>query len=200
MAPLPILSLTLLLVAAIGWAAPAAAGQIDPETWHVKHPGIVLVDPAARAAELQRVDATERRRLCPPPAIEADPIPVISLVGPATASGSDPAAQPFTLAVIAGAAAGLAGDRAAAAGAIALLARWARADALSNLVEAGPERTNANTLYSLKRALLGVLPAWALLAEPASPAQRLDVVDRLTPRVADADAPTGPAAAPATEN
>lgn len=200
MAPFAIPSLMLLLVAAIGWAAPGVAGQIDPETWKVKRPGIVLVDPAVRAAELQRTDATERRRLCPPPAVEADPAPVVSLVGPATASGSDPAAQPFTRAVMAGAAAGLAGDRAAADGAIALLARWARADALSDLVEAGPERTNANTLYSLKRALLGVLPAWALLAERATPAQRVDVVDWLTRRVADADASTGPAATRAAES
>jgi poly(beta-D-mannuronate) lyase len=200
MSPLPTSSVVLLIAGVLGWPGAAAANPIDVAAWRIKHPGIVLIDPAARAAELMRLDEGERRRLCPPPAVEVDPAPVISLVGPATASGADPAAQPFTLAVMAGAAAGLAGDRAAAAGAIALLARWARADALSDLVEAGPERTNANTLYSLKRALLGVMPAWALLAEAATPAQRLDIVEWLSRRVAAADAPTGPAATRASES
>src|SRR3954469_2788237 len=138
--------LAVLLIA----AAPAVrAARIDPETWQVKHPGVVLIDTAPRAAELQRLDETARRRLCPPPALDAEPAPIVRLVGPATASGADPAAQPFTLMAMSGAAAALAGDTAAGTAAVATIARWAKADALSDLVEVGPDRNNANTLYSL---------------------------------------------------
>src|SRR5689334_22244148 len=116
MSPWAPVSLAVLLIAApvASHAAPA-----DPETWHVAHPGIVLIDPAARAGELPRVDDAERRRLCPPHAVEAEPQPVVRLVGPATASGADPAAQPFTLVAMSGAAAALAGDVAAGAAAVA---------------------------------------------------------------------------------
>ena len=189
-------------VAALAGAAARGATALDPETWQVKRPGLVLVDPAARALELQRLDAAERRRLCPAAQSEGDPAPVIRLVGPATASGADPAAQPFTLIVMADAAAGLAGDRAAAGAALALVARWAQADALSDLVEAGPDHNNANTLYSLKRVLLGLLPAWPLLVARAEPAPELrrSVEDWLARRVADADEATGPAATRASES
>ncbi len=192
--------LALLVAAFVGMMARGHAGQIDPAVAHVKHRGIVLVDPATRAAELQRLDATERKRLCPAPTSEVEPAPVIRLVGPSTASGADPAAQPFTLAVMTGAAAALAGDHAAGDAARTLLVHWARADALSDLVEVGPDRNNANTLYSLKRALLGVIPAWALLAERADARDRQIVADWLAHRVADADASTGPAASRASES
>lgn len=192
---MPPLIRSLVVLAALG-AGMADAAPVDPSAWRVARPGVVLVDPVARAAELEPLDPTERRRLCPPPHAETDPAPVTRLVGPATASGADPSAQPFTLIVMAGAAAALAGDRGGAAGGLALLARWARADALSELAEAGPEHNNANTLYSLRRVLLGVIPAWALLVERAAPAPELRrVVEAwIARRVTDADAPTGPAA------
>jgi poly(beta-D-mannuronate) lyase len=199
MSSFPVRALVLLAAVALApcaLAPGARAGSPDPAGWTVTRPGVVLVDPAARAAELQRFDEGERRRLCPPQQLETDPAPVIRLVGPATESGADPAAQPFTLTVMADAAAALAGDRGAADAAVKLVVRWARADALSDLVEAGPDRTNANTLYSLKRVLLGLLPAWPLLLERAAPPQeqRHLVETWLARRVADADAPTGPAA------
>jgi poly(beta-D-mannuronate) lyase len=82
-----------------------------------------------------------------------------------------------------------------------LLARWAHADALSDLVEAGPDHNNANTLYSLKRVLLGVLPAWPLLIAKATPSneQRAGIEGWLARRVADADEATGPVATRASE-
>jgi poly(beta-D-mannuronate) lyase len=198
MSPLaPVLFAVLLILA----PAPSHAASADPDTWHVAHPGVVLIDPAARAGELQRLDEAERRRLCPPPAIEAELQPVIRLVGPATASGADPAAQPFTLMAMSGAAAALAGDGAAGTAAVATIGRWAKADALSDLAEAGPDRTNANTLYSLKRVLLGLIPAWAVLRARTGPEPALGaVIDGwLARRVADADQSTGPAAGRATE-
>jgi poly(beta-D-mannuronate) lyase len=195
------LALATVLVAAQVGATARAGALLDPESWQVKRPGLVLVDAAVRASELQRLDPSERRRLCPAAQSEADPAPVVRLVGPATASGADPAAQPFTLIVMTGAAAGLAGDRPAADAALALLTRWAHADALSDLAEAGPDHNNANTLYSLKRVLLGLLPAWPLLVARAEPTQeqRRAVEDWLARRVADADEATGPAATRATE-
>jgi poly(beta-D-mannuronate) lyase len=189
----------LLFAAAVGWAGQSHAAQIDVWAVHVKHAGVVLVDPSARAAELQRLDPAERRRLCPA-SLESEPAPTVRLVGPATASGADPAAQPFTLALMSGAAAALAGDAAAGAAARALLARWARADALSDLVEAGPERNNTNTLYSLRRVLLGVIPAWAVLAADADATQRRDIGAWLARRVADANVAIGPAATRASES
>jgi len=191
----------LVLLAAVAIAPRAHAGLPDPEGWQVTRPGVVLVDPAARAATLQRFDAAERRRLCPAAQSETDPAPVIRLVGPATASGADPAAQPFTLIVMADAAAALAGDRGAADAALGLLARWARADALSDLADSGPDRNNANTLYSLKRVLLGVIPSWALLAARAAPPAELRrlVESWLARRVLDADEATGPASSRAGE-
>src|SRR5690348_1395109 len=107
-------------VAVLLIAAPARAVTPDPETWHVQHPGVVLIDPAPRAGELQRLDDSERRRLCPAPEAVPQPLlqPVIRLVGPATASGADPAAQPFTLVAMSGAAAALAGDAAAGTAAV----------------------------------------------------------------------------------
>jgi poly(beta-D-mannuronate) lyase len=200
MTPSPLPFLVLLIAAVAGWAEQAHAGQIDVAAARVKHPGIVLVDPPARAAELQRLDPAERTRLCPPAALDTEPAPVIRLVGPTTSSGADPAAQPFTLAVMAGAAATLAGDRGADAATRALIGRWAQADALSDLVEAGPDRNNVNTLYSLKRVLLGLIPAWAVVAEHAEAAERRAVTDWIARRVADADMPTGPAASRASES
>ena len=191
-----ILVRALVVLAAVALAQRAAAASLDPEDWHVGRPGVVLVDPAPRAAALQQLDGAERRRLCPTPQQESDPAPVVRLVGPATASGVDPAVQPFTLIAMSDAAAALAGDRGAADAAVALIARWARADALSDLADSGPDRNNANTLYSLKRVLLGIIPAWSLLVERAAPpaALRHTVETWLARRVTDADEPTGPAA------
>ncbi|MBV8168391.1 MAG: alginate lyase family protein, partial [Alphaproteobacteria bacterium] len=151
----------------------------------------------------QRLDDSERRRLCPAPEAVPQPLlqPVIRLVGPVTASGADPAAQPFTLVAMSGAAAALAGDVAAGTAAVATIARWAKADALSDLVEVGPDRNNANTIYSLKRVLLGLIPAWAVLRArtPPEPALGAAIEAWLDRRVSDADQPTGPASGRATE-
>jgi poly(beta-D-mannuronate) lyase len=197
MSPSAPVLLVVLLIAAV----PARAAPVDLEAWRVKQPGVVLVDPAPRAAELKRLDESERRRLCPPPSVEVEPSPVIRLVGPATASGADPAAQPFTLVAMAGAAAALAGDLPAGEAAVATIARWAQADALSDLAEVGPDRNNANTLYSLKRVLLGLIPAWAVLRARVAPDPAVGraIESWLQRRVSDADQSTGPAAGRAAE-
>lgn len=174
---------------------PAAAGMPDIEHWRVKRPGIVLVEPDKRAGMLARLGSSERRRLCPGPSDLQKLQPIRRVAGPAT-SGSDPAAQPFTLAVMLGGAAVLAGDVAAGSATVELIKRWAAADAQSELVDAGPERTNVNTLYSLKRVLAGTIPAWAILRTHAQvePEKRAKIDAWLARRVKDIDQPAGAAA------
>ena len=67
----------------------------------------------------------------------------------------------------------------------------------SDLVEVGPDRNNANTLYSLKRVLLGLIPAWAVLRARAAPEPALGAVVEawLQRRVSDADQLSGDDAA-----
>ncbi len=181
-------------------AAPAWAGNHDIETWHVQRPGVVLVDPTKRAAELEVIDPSERTRLCPAMIggegwDPAKAQPVIHLAGSADPA-VDPASSPFALAVMAGAGAALAGDRAAGQAAMALVERWADADALSDLADTGSDRTNLGTQTALRRILLAVIPAWAVLVERAQvpPDARARVDAWIARRVADADQPTGPAA------
>ena len=76
--------------------------------------------------------------------------------------GPDTASEPFALAVMTEAAAGLAGDAGARRRLVDLIDRWAGAGALTQL-----ERPSANTYYALDRTLLPTLVAFALVRDTA---------------------------------
>ena len=98
--------------------------------------------------------------------------PVQALEG-AESYGSDRRAEPFVLSVMQGAAAwrGL-GDAGAARASVAEMRRWAEARALEHVVEVGPRRSNTNSVYSLRRALVGLLGSWSVLEASAGPEDR----------------------------
>lgn len=96
--------------------------------------------------------------------------PVIALDGPAHA-GTDRAAEPFALAMMEAAAAWRGpGDAAAAEAAVRELERWAGADALRAIGDAGSGNSNTNSVYSFRRTLIALLGAWQELR--SSPAGR----------------------------
>ena len=92
---------------------------------------------------------------------------------------ADTASQPFALAVMSDAGAGLAGDQAATASLIRLLDRWARANALW-----GGDRRALNRNYALDRTLLPTIVAFAIVRgqpelQPAAQARIEGWLDRL---------------------
>jgi len=118
--------------------------------------------------------------------------PVIALEGPAHA-GTDRAAEPFALAMMTAAAAwrGL-GDAAAAEDAVNELRRWQQADALRVIGEAGPDRSNTNSIYSLRRIVIALLGAWRdLESSPAGRAAAGEIEPWLARLVARQDVATG---------
>lgn len=60
---------------------PESLGALRPHEMSVAHPGRVLIDPPQRTAQLKRLDAMQRRRLCPPATIDPDLPPVLKLAG-----------------------------------------------------------------------------------------------------------------------
>lgn len=122
--------------------------------------------------------------------------PVRTLDGPAHA-GTDRAAEPFALTMMTAAAAWRGrhhgdGDAAAAEEAVRELRRWARADALHGIGEAGPDRSNTNSLYSLRRTLIALLGAWNdLRTSPTGRAAAGEVEPWLARLVARQDIATG---------
>lgn len=96
--------------------------------------------------------------------------PVMALEGPAHA-GTDRSAEPFALALMEAAAVWRgSGDVSAAEAAVRNLARWAGADALRTIGDAGPDHSNTNSVYSFRRTLIALLGAWIELRH--SPAGR----------------------------
>ena len=194
---LPALLLPALLVASTAVAqAPESFGALRPAEMSVSHPGRVLIDPTARAGQLKRLDTMQRRRLCPPVAIDPDMPPVLKLAGSVdeTQHGSiDRSALPFAMALMQGTAAALNGDEQAARNTIKLLDNWARANALSELVDIGPERNNYVAQYSLRRVMLAVLPSWALLYGRADADTRKRIDGWVAQRMAATEQPVGPA-------
>jgi len=108
----------------------------------------------------------------------------------------DRGAIPFTGFVMAGAVAALAGDKASGDAAVDALSRWAKANAAAELADGGPDKINTNALFSARRMLLGLLPAWAILSQINQPEALVKQAIELwlAERVADSDQPTGPAA------
>ncbi|HYZ62180.1 MAG TPA: alginate lyase family protein [Acetobacteraceae bacterium] len=148
--------------------------------------------PWASAAGTAQPGAAETEQLCRPTVPLSGYAPVASLRG-AESYGSDRAAEPFVLAVMEGAAAwhGLA-DRPSARATIAEMRRWAEAGALEQVVEVGSGQSNTNSVYSLRRALTGLLASWAVLGPAAETgADRRTIEDWLARLVAVQDTDTG---------
>lgn len=177
--------------------------EIDGLT--VKRPGLVLIDPTVRSRQLRQSDATHVRRACPTILNTTPPVdltPIQRFQGGVLLTGiGDRGAIAFTGFVMAGAVAALSGDTASGDAAIDALARWAKANAASELVDGGPDRINTSALFAARRMLLGLLPAWAILRQtnPPEPAVVRLIELWLAERVADSDQATGPLATRAQE-
>jgi poly(beta-D-mannuronate) lyase len=131
---------------------------LTPQGAEVTRPGRVLFPRDERAAELARLPPALGAAWCPAHVGPA-PQPVARLR--ALPDGPDNASEPFALAVMTDAGAALAGDSAATARLIRLLARWADAGALRG---GGGERGGANRAYALDRTLLPTIVAFASVA------------------------------------
>jgi hypothetical protein len=192
----------LLLCLALPFGAWAGNG-LSPtgiETLKVLRPGLVLVDPTVRAKQLRHADPVLVKRFCPSILQATSPTDLTPHArfqgGMLTSSVGDRSAMPFTGFVMSGAAAALAGDKASGEAAVDALARWAAANAVSELNDGGPDKINTNALFSARRMLMGLLPAWAILRQTNPPveatAKGIDLW--LAQRVADSDVATGPIA------
>lgn len=192
----------LLLCLAIPFGALAGPGlsPAEVETLKVARPGLVLIDPATRAKQLRHADPILVKRFCPSVLQAVTPVdltPHARFQGGMLSSGvGDRSAMPFTGFVMSGAAAALAGDKASGEAAVDALARWAAANAVSELNDGGPDKINTNALFSARRMLMGLLPAWAILRQTNPPTEAIaKAIDGwLAQRVADSDVATGPIA------
>ncbi|MFO1067681.1 MAG: alginate lyase family protein [Geminicoccaceae bacterium] len=122
-------------------------------------PGTIF--PAPRQAAALRV------------ALHLQPAPAAVLdIAPEDDNGSDRRVEPMTWYVMTGIAAHLAGGDAGPA-VLAALAAWARAGALERLEPAGPKGSLVRARYTLKRSLLPLLAAYAVLRRdlPVPPAE-----------------------------
>jgi hypothetical protein len=170
------------------------------ETLKVTRPGFVLIDPSVRAKQLRQGDPVLVKRFCPSILQAATPTDLTPLPrfqgGMLTSGVGDRAAMPFTGFVMSGAAAALAGDKTSGDAAVDALARWAAANAVSELNDGGPDKINTNALFSARRMLMGLLPAWAILRQTNPPTEAVaKAIDLwLAQRVADSDVATGPIA------
>ena len=127
----------------------------------VTRPGEVLLDRAVRLRELATLPTPLRNAWClvgVAPSIAPEPVTMLR----DRPYGPDTASEPFALAVMTEAAAGLAGDAGARRRLVDLLDRWAEAGALTQI-----ERPSANTYYALDRTLLPTLVAFALVRDTA---------------------------------
>lgn len=176
-----VLGLALLLAACGGPRAPLASGPLSDHP--VTRPGEVLIVRTERLAELRALPLPERERLCgEPQARWRSPRPRLGLYE-TEGYGTDTAAEPFAWTVMQAAARGFGTDDAEARAAlVAVLRRWARAEALAQI-----ERGESAPFYSLNRVLLPTIVAFALLADaPELKAKDRAVIERwLAARVAD---------------
>lgn len=129
---------------------------------------------------------------CRPPPVQLDPAPIVAVEGPAY-KGTDRRIEPFALLQMQAAAAWRGRrDEDAAAQAVDSMLRWARAGALSEIVDAGPDSSNTNSIYSLRRALIAMLGAWMdLRLAPAGRAHADEIERWLARLVALQDVNTG---------
>ncbi len=159
----------------------------------VSRPGTVLVDRAARLGELERM-GPDAQRLCHVgnPEIEPSIPPVLVLDGRAGVDASNALLLPFEWAVAVNGADAFAGSVTAQERFLALLTSWAKAGAMTKLLD---DVANSNTavVFGLRRTLALLIPNWAL----ARTAPQVDAADRalvdqwITQLVALADVNTG---------
>lgn len=135
---------------------------------------------------------TTAYKACRPPAGNSEPAPVVAIQAPAH-HGTDRAIEPFALLQMEAAAAWRGRhDNAAASRAVEALLHWARAGALGEVVDAGPDASNTNSIYSLRRALIAILGSWMdLRSAPAGQVHAAEIERWLGGLVALQDVSTG---------
>lgn len=182
-----------LLLLCIGIFGLTAEGAVAAERVAVPHPGTVLVDRVARLSELERM-GPKARRLCHANEHKvAEHIPPVrSLEGRIGYGGNDRRTTPFDWAVTVYGADAFAGFPSAQEKFMAMMTRWAKADAMTRLVDdvAG---SNTSVTLGLTRTLATLIPNWALVrADPqVDPADRA-LIDAWIGRLVDrADVNTG---------
>ncbi|MEZ5862981.1 MAG: alginate lyase family protein [Geminicoccaceae bacterium] len=152
------LTLALLLclpLPAFTTGAPPAANGLAPSEFVVTRPGLVLVDVAARRAELEALPQSEREALCGAPRQNWPRHGVQRNV----TGGAQPA-QTLALTMMLASAGYLAtGDPAARDAIVANLLRFAEADALSRM----SLPVTVNHFYNLDRTLLPIIGAFAMV-------------------------------------
>jgi poly(beta-D-mannuronate) lyase len=155
---------TLLLAAAAGGhpaTAAAPASALAPSQFVVTLPGMVLVDPAVRRAELRELTEEQRAALCGAPRQNWPTHGVQRNI-----TGDAQVAQTLALTMMQAAARYLAeGDPGARDSIIGNLRRLAEAGAFSRL----EEPVTVNHFYNLDRTLLPTISAFALVAADAGP-------------------------------
>jgi poly(beta-D-mannuronate) lyase len=129
---------------------------------------------------------------CPPSLPLSATAPVLSRHRPAS-NAIDRAAEPFALFEMLAAANWRGHHHAAAAeDAVGEMLRWARAGTLGEIVEVGPEASNTNSAYALRRALIALLGAWFdLRSSPAGQRYAAEIEPWLQGLVERQDVATG---------
>lgn len=152
-----------------GCAGPVATPERGPSSALVRRPGIVLVDPAERRAEL--LSAGPRAlALCSARDVRLRTWPAPGPLRPTAGNATDTRLNPVAWLVMrAGAATLTDGDPRLRAVLVEVLDRWSRAEALLAL-----GRDDAATHFTVNRFLVPAIVAWALVrdAPEASPAAR----------------------------
>jgi poly(beta-D-mannuronate) lyase len=185
----------LVLLSLCAFLAVTGAARSDDTlaAFKVSRTGTVLVDRDARRAELASfgAGAVTLCRLAKSDA--AGPItPLVALEGRLGYGGNDKRVTPFDWAVMAYGSEAFAGGRDALDGFMALVTRWARAGAMTKVIDdvAG---SNTSVNFGLKRSLATLIPNWALIRTDAAvgPADRQLVDSWIARLVTIADTNTG---------
>ncbi len=148
--------------------APAPAAQ-EGGPRLVRRPGLVLIDPVARRAEL-RAAGPGALSLCAAEDLRLRTWPAPGPLGPTGGNATDTRLNPVAWLLMRAAGVVLAEDEPEArANLVEALDRWARASALE-----APASADANTRFAINRFLLPAVVAWAVVrdAPEASPALR----------------------------
>jgi poly(beta-D-mannuronate) lyase len=163
------------------------------DAFKVTRPGTVLIDRAARLAELEQIGPAAQK-LCSvsEPKVAAHIAPVPELEGRSGYGGNDRRATPFDWAVIVHGADAFAGSPAGLEKFMALATTWARAKALE-ILEDDVAGSNTAVVFGLKRTLAALIPNWALVrTDPQVTADDRKLVDDWVGRLVDlADVNTG---------
>ena len=141
----------------VGWTPPALPGAPLPEDYRVTRPGVLLVDPARREAELAAMTPGERERRCGSDRRNWPEHGVVRNVYNGSQPGQNVA---FTLMTGSAAAFGT-GDVAAREAVVDNLVRWAKGDALGRF----KKEPTATMYYNLDRTLLPVIVAYSLVRD-----------------------------------